>query len=405
MRSGTEAKREDRESMFYPVILDEETGAFVGVGQALALSDRRQDYSAPDGTVAVWPIRKDGSEGRWQVGPSAARNLRERGFLKVGRFKGEDTAISYLKAGEQKKLSARVFGETVLSDDGHVVTEGEAEGNLRVPTTQWALVAHSAADHGSSLLRKFLPRRKFPFPKSLYAVEDTLKFFLTSKPNALVLDFFSGSGTTAHAVMRLNRQDGGRRQCISVTNNEVSSDEQDALRNKGLRPGDQEWEALGICDFITKPRIEAAITGRAHDGVEVEGEYKFNDEFPMAEGLAANARFFTLTYETPISVSHNRAFSRIAPLLWLRAGATGREISTVPEAGWEVVDTYALLSDLDAEGAFLNALENAEGLRIAYIVTDDAGRFESVSSRLPEGIEPVRLYESYLTNLSFLSGD
>ncbi|MEI2807429.1 MAG: DNA methyltransferase [Albidovulum sp.] len=75
-----------------------------------------------------------------------------------------------------------------------------------------------------------MPDRKFPFPKSLYAVEDALRFFVNDKRNAVVLDFFAGSGTTAHAVMRLNRQDGGRRQCICVTNNEVAADEQKALR-------------------------------------------------------------------------------------------------------------------------------------------------------------------------------
>ncbi|MEA3412699.1 MAG: DNA methyltransferase [Pseudomonadota bacterium] len=69
------------------------------------------------------------------------------------------------------------------------------------------------------LISKFIPGRKFPFPKSLYAVEDALRYFVADKPHATVLDFFSGSGTTAHAVMRLNRQDSGRRRCISVTNN------------------------------------------------------------------------------------------------------------------------------------------------------------------------------------------
>ena len=82
------------------------------------------------------------------------------------------------------------------------------------------------------------------------------------KPDALVLDFFSGSGTTAHAVMRLNKQDGGRRRSISVTNNEVSPDEQRMLRAQDLRPGDSEWEALGICEYVTKPRITSAITAR-----------------------------------------------------------------------------------------------------------------------------------------------
>jgi len=71
-----------------------------------------------------------------------------------------------------------------------------------------------------------LPGRKFPFPKSLYAVEDILRLFIQEKSEAIILDFFAGSGTTAHAVMRLNKQDRGRRQCISVTNNEVAADEQ-----------------------------------------------------------------------------------------------------------------------------------------------------------------------------------
>lgn len=62
-----------------------------------------------------------------------------------------------------------------------------------------------------------------------------------NKPNAIILDFVAGSGTTAHAVMRLNCQDWGR-QCISVTNNEVAADEQAPLWNSRLRPGDSEWE-------------------------------------------------------------------------------------------------------------------------------------------------------------------
>ena len=71
--------------------------------------------------------------------------------------------------------------------------------------------------------------------------------------------------------MRLNRQDGGRRQCISVTNNEVSAEEQRGLRKQGLRPGDADWEALGICDYITKPRVTAAITGRTPAGRADQG--------------------------------------------------------------------------------------------------------------------------------------
>jgi adenine-specific DNA-methyltransferase len=205
--------------------------------------------------------------------------------------------------------------------------------------------------------------------------------------------------------MRLNKQDGGRRQCISVTNNEVAATEQVVLRKKGLRPGDAEWEKWGICDYITKPRVQTAITGKTPDGELIQGDYKFTDEFPMAEGFAENAEFFTLTYETPLSVNHNMAFARIAPLLWLRAGSRGKRIDKLPAGGWAVVDAYGLLVDLDAATQFIKAVSKAKGLRVAYIVTDDDRRFQAIARRLPEGAEPVRLYESYLTNFSFANGD
>jgi adenine-specific DNA-methyltransferase len=236
-------------------------------------------------------------------------------------------------------------------------------------------------------------------------VEDALRFVVKKKPDAVVLDFFAGSGTTAHAVMRLNRQDHGARQAILVTNNEVAAVEQAALIQKGLRAGDEGWESLGICDYITKPRVAAAITGLTPDGQPIQGGYKFTDEFPMSEGFQENAEFFTLTYETPVAVSHHAAFTRIAPLLWLRAGSRGRRIERLPAIGWAVVDAYGLLVDVDCAAPFCEAVASAKGLRAAYIVTDDERRFQAITRQLPRGVEPVRLYESYLTNFSFANGE
>lgn len=267
------------------------------------------------------------------------------------------------------------------------------------------MASHNAENGGSLVLSKLIPNHRFPFPKSLYAVEDALRFFVKEKPDAVILDFFSGSGTTAHAVMRLNKQDGGNRQCISVTNNEVSADEQKALREKGLRPCDAEWERWGICDYITKPRVRAAITGNTPNGEPIKGDYKFTDEFSMSEGFTENAEFFTLTYETPNGVNYQTAFAHIAPLLWLRAGSIGRRIEKLPAAGWDVADTYGLLVDLDASTDFLRAASKSKDLRIAYIVTDDERRFQTLARHLPEGVEPIRLYESYLTNFAFANGD
>ena len=202
--------------------------------------------------------------------------------------------------------------------------------------------------------------------------------------------------------MRLNKQDGGSRQCISITNNEVSADEQKALRERGLRPGDPEWEALGICDHITKPRVQAAITGKTPEGDPIKGDYKFTDEFPMADGFEENAEFFTLTYETPVGVSYQTAFSRIAPLLWLRAGSVGRRIDKLPAAGGRG-GLHGLLVDLDTATDFLKAAR-AKSIRVVFIVTDDERRFKPVAAAAG-GRETVRLYESYLTNFAFANGD
>jgi adenine-specific DNA-methyltransferase len=473
----------------------------------------------PDGLVAVWPIRTNGSEGRWTLGAEKLRDYAKKGMAKVGAYnkKRGTWSISYLISKDIKRIEDGEISVVGRDDSGVLLLElAEETERKKLPRTVWYRDAHNAGTYGSALLGQFIPGRKFPFPKSLYLLEDMLSVFVSNNKSAIVLDFFSGSGTTAHALMRLNKQDGGRRQCISVTNNEVGADEQKTLREQGLRPGDAEWEKLGICDYITKPRVHAAITGQTPDGEPIEGEYLFGkiveqekprsflqigftesnmidsvtkkkqlvalvkglpqtlvkepcpfivseehtssilfdtqhaedwlealegqthitdfyivtavkrtfdrlkqevaellgpfivnevEKVPMSEGFEENAECFTLTYETPFAVSYQTAFARIAPLLWLRAGSFGRRIEKVPAAGWEVADSYGLLVELDTATAFLKAARKAETLRIAYIVTDDERRFQALARRLPEGVEAIRLYESYLTNFAFANGD
>lgn len=394
-RTGTGKNRVDSPNLFYPVFVNIHDGTFHSVGDVIPANESRFNVAVPPGTVACFPIHNDGGEGRWQVSREALEVLIERGYARVGRpSETQGYTISYLKAGEQKKIQDGVYEIHGHRADGSVVSNSELQAFI--PGTAWRVPSHDASRHGSNLLASMIPGRRFPFPKSLYAVEDVLRFFVAHKPEAVVLDFFSGSGTTAHAVMRLNRQDGGRRQCISVTNNEVSAGEQIQLRNRGMRPGDSEWESLGICEYVTKPRLSAAIQGRTPAGEPIKGEYKFVDEFPMAEGFAENAAFFTLTYESPWRVSTDRAFAAIAPMLWLRAGAVGRRIDSIAN-GWDVADSYGIINDLDQSADFIAALERAEGVRIAYIVTDDEGRYQQIANEIPH-LETVRLYEDYLRN-------
>lgn len=388
-RSGSNSLRTDRPNLYYEIYVDPATG--------------RASTKKSEGDILVLPIRPDGVDGYWQVSREAADKLIELGYIRTRKYKN-DWVIQYLASGEQKKHKDGIFITVGNELCGGLLLKG-ASADMTIATTQWAVPSHSARHHGAALVRSLLPGTNFPFPKSLYAVEDSLRFFIREKVDAIILDFFSGSGTTAHAVMRLNRQDGGRRQCISITNNEVAADEHKTLREQGLRPGDPDWEKHGICDYITKPRVAAAITGKTPDGEPIKGDYKFTDEFPMAEGFEENAEFFTLTYEAKDAVNHNLAYVRIAPLLWLRAGARGKRIDKLPADGWAVADTYGLLTEVDKATPFIKTVNKAKELRVAYIVTDDDRRFQAISKRLPDGVEPVRLYESYLTNFRFTNGE
>lgn len=405
-RREPSSTRGARPNQFYPIFVEEGTGRLNAVGDPVADGIDRETIAVPAGCVALWPLKPDGTEMLWGLTPEVLKRNWANGYARVNRWNRTTLSgtVQYLAGGTISAITAGTIQITGKARDGSVIGTAATDDDAPPPKRVWNLASHNAETGGTNILSSLLKGRRFPYPKSLYAVEDILRFFVADNTEAVVLDFFAGSGTTAHAVMRLNRQDGGARRAICITNNEVSADEQTALRRSGLRPGDDEWERLGICDYITKPRIAAAITGERADGTPVAGDYRFNDEFPVADGFAENAEFFTLTYETPIAVSHSLAFARVAPLLWLRAGASGDRIEEVPPNGWRIVQAYGLIVDLDRATEFCAAMKAAQGAQHAFIVTNDDRRYQSVSRQLPDGVEAIRLYESYLTNFRFVSG-
>lgn len=406
LRSGDESLRADRPNMFYPVWLDPKTQRLNHAGEPLPLGEDPRPGVVRNGLAAAWPIRRDGAQGRWGVGAETLNSLIHEGLASCGSFdkKRKTWGISYLSEQLRDDLKA---GKLEVQDTDPVTGVADvvyAQGSFRRARTVWHRSSHDAGAHGTDLIGSVLGAgRAFPFPKSLYAVEDAIRLIVGEKQESTILDFFAGSGTITHAVMRLNRQDGGRRASIIVTNNEVAADEQRALREKGLRPGDPEWERRGICEYITQPRIQAAITGKTPDGERIKSDYKFTDEFPMSDGFEENVEFFTLTYEAPLRVASHREFIKIATLLWIRAGSRGRRIDDI-SAGWDVAEVYGVLADLDYTQDFLKAVAANNAVAIAYIVTDEERLFESVAQELPDHIEPVRLYEAYLRNFEIESG-
>ncbi len=350
-------------------------------------------------------MRDNGTEMNWGLTVPAAKALLQKGYLRVGRHtpkKPQAWEISYLTSGRIDDIEEGRAKVTGRNGDGSVIATYVTH-KTKMPVTTWSKPSHNAETSGTELLKLLLGGKRFDYPKSLYAVEDALRLFVANKPEACVVDFFSGSGTTGHAIMRLNRQDGGRRQAICITNNEISTGEEAALRSKGLRPGDEEWERWGICEHVTKPRLAAAVTGQTPDGHPIGGDYKYIDAFPMADGLEENVEFFTLTYEAPLRVASNREFRRIAPLLWMRAGSQGRRVEDI-SAGWDVAEVYGVLANLDFTTQFLKAVRAREGLSLVFIVTDEDRLFESVAQQLPDRVDAVRLYEAYLRNFEIESG-
>ena len=399
-RTGANGVRSKSPGAYFPIFIRLEDGTIHSAGDVPSPDDDGHAVKPPDGTVAVWPTpRPNGTLGRWSVVRETFDELLKKGAVKTGRVRPEqgEFPLWYLTDPALEKIETGEIVVTGRDSQGAMAVEwADASNKKSAPRTVWNRASHSASEHGTGLLAKLLPGVSFDFTKSQYAVEDTLRLFLSEKPNATVLDFFTGSGTTAHAVMRLNLQDGGRRQSISVTNNEVSAQEQSQLRKQGLRPGDAEWEQHGICDAITKPRIRAAITGLMPNGEPIKGDYKFGGEFPMADGFEENAAFLTLTYESQWRISTDRAFAAIAPMLWLRAGARGRRIDVLTD-GWAVAESYGVIKDLDLAAEFIAALHETNNVSVAFIVTDDEGRYQQIANEIP-GIETVRLYEDYLRN-------
>ena len=395
-------------NQFYPIYVDEESGRIVHLGDPLRPDTDLTSVPHVPGAVPVFPIREeDGKHMNWGLTLPSLSEAVNHGYVRVtAGNSAQPYTIAYLTAPNRKKVDAGEYRVTGERPDGSRIVV-MPEGKQRRPTTTWNMNAHEAGVYGTSLLGALLPGRAFPFPKSLYAVEDCLRLVVQDKPTAVVLDFFSGSGTTAHAVARLNRQDGGARQSISITNNEVSEAEAKRLAKSGRCPGDSEWEALGIFEHITRPRIEAAITGVTPAGEPVEDDYKFIDEFPMAEGFEENVEFVELTYLDAEDIELDLAFHGIAPLLWMRAGSKGPVIEERVDADGEplpfaVTDAYAVLFEPDEWREFVAELPQTVSL--VFIVTDSASVFATVSAEQPADVVTVRLYENYLSTFTINQG-
>lgn len=184
--------KEDAPSMYYPIYVKKDGSSFRI--PKLLWNERIKEYSIleeseTDELVSL-PIDEEGRQRRWKWGLDRA--LTQQSDMSVRLDRNKVPAI-YIKARMKE------------------------EGML--PLTVWDSKEYSSTEYGANLLSKIMGGKKFDYPKSLYAVIDCLKVG-NAKKDTIILDFFAGSGTTGHAVMKLNAEDGGNRKFILCTNNE-----------------------------------------------------------------------------------------------------------------------------------------------------------------------------------------
>lgn len=406
-RSGTATLRSDRPNMFYPIFITNDGTKIVEVGYSIPLNVDRTAIQAPAGQIAIWPIFPDGREGRWRLGRDTLIELIEKHYVHIGKIQGDRAAITYLAQGEQAKVENGDFPVVGYNPDGSIIVDESGYEARFLPGTQWWITSHDATQKGTKMLNDIIGRR-FTFPKSVYATHDAVQFFVANKPNALIVDFFAGSGTTMHAVNLLNAEDGGHRRCIMVTNNEVSADEAKMLKDKGYQPGDEEWEKLGIANYVTWPRTVCSIEGHDVNGNPLKGDY-LGSEPPlhMADGFKANAAFFKLGFLDPTAVSLGMRFSEMLPTLWLKAGAKGKcpELSSeqIPDMLILPENKFAVLINENAFASFAEKLAEHPEVQTVFLATDYEVNYQSMVKNL-NVTEAYQLYRDYLDHFRLNRG-
>lgn len=272
IRAGSNSLRPRSENCFYPIFIIPETNKIHSVGYPPGKGINRNTTDIPDGCVALWPIHSNGDEGVWQLSRPKLVNALANGIARLGKPNHSGGwAMNYLAQGMIKEIengSIKVIGK---DENGALILERATEKSLAAKTV-WNKKTHDATQFGSYMLNGIVGKR-FKYPKSLYATHDTIRFFVANKPNALIVDFFAGSGTTLHAVNLLNKEDSGNRRCIMVTNNEISAEEEEAFKAKGLHKGDEEWEKYGIARYVNWPRTKCSLLGIDVNDKPLEGDY------------------------------------------------------------------------------------------------------------------------------------
>lgn len=409
-RSGNNWERSHSPGCFYPIYINEKRGTIENVGEPLEKNAHEAEHI--NGCFALLPYNSKGEEAVWQLSKKNLVSLLKEGYVKVKKSSGKDPwSIEYLSSGQRKQIED---GDMIIvgkDNDGSIKVEYKTHKTID-PKTQWRMSSHNSDSNGTKITNNLHGEKRFDYPKSLYAVEDVIRFFVADKPHATILDFFGGSGTTAHAVMHLNEQDGGKRKSITITNNEIGVQRSNKLSKQGYQSGDPEWEKYGVYEYATKPRITAAITGKtASSGYteDVKGYYKYNDfqdEYAIGDpipkdkarqfkdGLKQNVRFFKLNYLSYRDIFLDMVDDNLYPLLWLEQGQKGDIPQDVDK--YFISDTYAVVRKLSKFDKALK--ECGDDVKTVYVHTDKDTAAQ-LQKNCGQNVDVVPVWDLYIKKM------
>lgn len=376
--------RTSRPNQFYPIIVNNVTGQIINIGDALTPDVKKEDISIPYGCTALWPLDPYGSERIWSLTPISARKLLAKGCLKVDNWdkKEHKGSVKYLASGMVNDIENGVIVIDERDEYGNIISGHytNIEDDTLRPRKVWVDKLHNASSYGTLTLKKIIGEKRFDFPKSLYAVHDTLRFFIANKHNALVLDFFAGSGTTLHAVNLLNKEDGGNRRCIMVTNNEIGETKEKELKPLGIRPGDEEWEKWGIARYVNWPRTKCSILGVDVNDTPINGEYITT----LTETKISDRKFTHINYfTTDATLKQKKA------LITLINKQKEVKLPTMSEDAPFVLseeDAYnaSILFDANEADAWMDALDGNSHITHYYIVAEKDADFKKLKEQVSE---------------------
>ncbi|MBU0477033.1 site-specific DNA-methyltransferase [bacterium] len=183
---GGESLRTDARNCFYPILV--KNNKIIGFGKVLPkdFHPKYKNVKLKNNITEVWPIDVKGIERKWVFARQTIEEIKDKLFV-----------------GDKKNGEIDIFRRK----------------DTQKPRTVWTGPRYDASTFGSKIVNE-LTNTSFPFPKSLFNVRDCLECVVKQRKNAIVLDYFAGSGTTGHAVMILNKEDNGNRKFILCTNNE-----------------------------------------------------------------------------------------------------------------------------------------------------------------------------------------